>query len=220
MIVKHPVLVGMVFLCATALSFQSEGAADNPNPSKLDALETSYMYSPPAGGPIEGQTNSVLSEAVIKSKIFNELFEAGLVTVVALAGLLIALKHLRGENMVQAIGLVLVVFGTVFLALVSEVSAQLSAATGVLGSVAGYIFGRSHRREEDATQGPNPSTTAGANERAGPAGSINRTQRTAMTTSEDDALDINKGIAIPHAGASNLAFDGIDIREQTADSQC
>lgn len=57
-----------------------------------------------------------------------------------------------GGNIVKATGLILVVFGTIFLVLVAEKGQQLTAPIGILGAIAGYLFGAASR--QDAASGP------------------------------------------------------------------
>ena len=45
------------------------------------------------------------------------------------------------REVVNVIGLIIIVFGTIILMLVSETEQQLTAAIGILGAIAGYLFG-------------------------------------------------------------------------------
>ena len=44
-------------------------------------------------------------------------------------------------DIVNAIGLIIIVYGTIILVLVAEAEQQLTAAIGILGAIAGYLFG-------------------------------------------------------------------------------
>jgi hypothetical protein len=44
-------------------------------------------------------------------------------------------------HLVNASGLVFVIFGTLFLVLLADVDEQLNAGIGIMGAVAGYLFG-------------------------------------------------------------------------------
>ena len=46
------------------------------------------------------------------------------------------------SDIVHATGLIFIVYGTVFLSLTATTDQQLTAAIGVLGAVAGYLFGK------------------------------------------------------------------------------
>lgn len=66
----------------------------------------------------------------------------------------------ESSTMVNASGLVLVVYATVMVVMIAKAEQQLTAAVGVLGAIAGYLFGTAtkpvpganSRREEDTTK--------------------------------------------------------------------
>lgn len=67
--------------------------------------------------------------------------------------LLIVLKYITrasytASHIVNASGLVFIIFGTLFLVLLADVDQQLSAAIGILGAVAGYLFGAMKKGED------------------------------------------------------------------------
>jgi len=76
-----------------------------------------------------------------------KLYECILLAVFALTALLIVLGYLHrrpgcnARNMVNASGLVFIIFGTLFLVLLADADEQLNAAIGIMGAVAGYLFG-------------------------------------------------------------------------------
>ncbi len=55
-----------------------------------------------------------------------------------------------GESLVNAVGLVLVIEGTMFIAVSAVTTEQLTAPIGILGAIAGYLFGSAKRK---ATEG-------------------------------------------------------------------
>ena len=55
-----------------------------------------------------------------------------------------------GESLVNAIGLVLVVEGTMFIAVAAATTEQLTAPIGILGAIAGYLFGSAKRKAEES----------------------------------------------------------------------
>ncbi len=59
-----------------------------------------------------------------------------------------------GENLVNAVGLVLVVEGTMFIAVSAITTEQLTAPIGILGAIAGYLFGSAKRRAMEKTNSP------------------------------------------------------------------
>lgn len=58
----------------------------------------------------------------------------------------------------SATGLIYIVFGTIILVVIANTDQQLTASMGILGAVAGYLFGRSQRDqgEEEETRGQPP----------------------------------------------------------------
>lgn len=66
-----------------------------------------------------------------------------LTSVISLLIVIFALHKMNGlaSDMVGASGLNFIVFGTIILVTVSDTDQQLTAAIGVLGAIAGYLFG-------------------------------------------------------------------------------
>ena len=60
------------------------------------------------------------------------------------------------DDIVHASGLVLIIFGTIIIVLMVDVEQQLTAAIGIMGAIAGYIFGTMNRgnREEKPSAPP------------------------------------------------------------------
>lgn len=58
--------------------------------------------------------------------------------------------------MVNGSGLVLVVFATLLVMVLAKADQQLTAATGILGAIAGYLFGKTTKSTEG---GQRPNTT-------------------------------------------------------------
>lgn len=63
------------------------------------------------------------------------------------------------ETVVNGSGLVLVIFATVLVVILAKVDQQLTAATGILGAIAGYLFGKA-TKSPDAEQKPGKTGTA------------------------------------------------------------
>jgi hypothetical protein len=53
----------------------------------------------------------------------------------------------QAKDIVTVIGLVSVIFGSILLVLVVDTSDALTAPMGILGAIAGYLFGRSQKQE-------------------------------------------------------------------------
>ncbi len=63
------------------------------------------------------------------------------------------------ETMVNGSGLVLVIFATVLIVILAKAEQQLTAATGILGAIAGYLFGKA-AKGPDGEPKPGKSGTA------------------------------------------------------------
>ena len=79
------------------------------------------------------------------------------------AALIIILFFLRTyarhspDNLVNGAGLVLVIFGTLYISECAITTEQLTAPMGILGAIAGYIFGSAQRkRTTSAAASPDP----------------------------------------------------------------
>lgn len=72
---------------------------------------------------------------------------AAVLSLVIVLWFLTAIGNRNAATMVNAAGLVLVIYATVLVVMIARVDEQLTAAVGVLGAIAGYLFGT-------ATKGP------------------------------------------------------------------
>ena len=65
---------------------------------------------------------------------------------------LLRLKHdAKPKDVVSGAGLIIIVFGTIILVLIVDTNEQLTAAIGILGAVAGYLF---RSAQEDSSVSP------------------------------------------------------------------
>lgn len=65
---------------------------------------------------------------------------------------LLRLKHdAKPKDIVSGAGLIIIVFGTIILVLIVDTNEQLTAAIGILGAVAGYLF---RSAQEDSNVSP------------------------------------------------------------------
>jgi hypothetical protein len=63
------------------------------------------------------------------------------------------------ETMVNGSGLVLVIFATVLVVILAKADQQLTAATGILGAIAGYLFGKATKGSGGPEQANNKNPT-------------------------------------------------------------
>ena len=74
-------------------------------------------------------------------------------TPLMLALVLFCLKKIpncSSESLVNAVGLILVIEGTMFIGVSALTTEQLTAPIGLLGAIAGYLFGSARRKTEQA----------------------------------------------------------------------
>ena len=88
----------------------------------------------------------VASEQHSLERIQNEFWYVVILACLSVISLLIVLHYLKlrpestPKDFVSASGLSLIVFGTIILVLIVDTSEQLTAAIGILGAIAGYLF--------------------------------------------------------------------------------
>lgn len=97
------------------------------------------------------------------AKESNRLILALSVMGAGLLALFLVLTYLKNreaapESVVTSSGLVLVIFATVLVVKLAKVDQQLTATTGILGAIAGYLFGKT-TKSPDAEQKPNTTGT-------------------------------------------------------------
>jgi hypothetical protein len=56
-------------------------------------------------------------------------------------------KAYSATDIVNASGLILIIFGTIFLVVLTDAESQLSTGIGVMGAIAGYLFGKMQRND-------------------------------------------------------------------------
>lgn len=84
----------------------------------------------------------------------NKLYESILLTVALLVSLVVVLRYITSNpdysasHLVNASGLIFIIFGTIFLVLLTDSESQLTASMGIMGAIAGYLFGTMRRPEE------------------------------------------------------------------------
>jgi amino acid transporter len=81
----------------------------------------------------------------------DKLYEVVILSALALVSLFIVLRFITAKaaysasHIVSATGLIFIIFGTILLVIMADTEQQLTAAIGILGAVAGYLFGSIHR---------------------------------------------------------------------------
>ncbi len=95
-------------------------------------------------------------------RIENEFWYVIVLACLSVISLLIVLHYLKlrqdaaPRDFVSAAGLSMIIFGTIILVLIVDTSEQLTAAIGILGAIAGYLFRTAQEgsREKNLQQEP------------------------------------------------------------------
>lgn len=96
------------------------------------------------------------------ARIENEFWYIVLLSLLCISTLIIVLSFLKtkthsAKDIVNATGLTLIIFGTIILVMVVNTSEQLTAAIGILGAIAGYLF----RSVQDHDEGNHQQANSG-----------------------------------------------------------
>ncbi len=142
----------------------SFGADATPNLSDLEkqaAIEAAQVEKVEVAAPDE--TIADYSRYRMEEES-NRLILALAVMGTGLFALFLVLSYLKSigaaqEAVVTGSGLVLVVFATVLIVILVKRDEQLTAATGILGAIAGYLFGKSAKGPDSERKLDPTSTT-------------------------------------------------------------
>jgi drug/metabolite transporter superfamily protein YnfA len=139
-------------------------SAQKPPSDEASKLHQDYAFdkavtaAAPAAIPTEDDSKRFHEYRMQQQR--DKLNFAILLGAVALVAHLIVLGFLYRQapaHIVGATGLVYIVFGTILLVVIANTEAQLTAAIGVLGAVAGYLFGRLQQdRSHEGENGTSP----------------------------------------------------------------
>ncbi len=134
----------------------AQEAATPPGAGPASQNVADYFYQPSPPAPVATETPAPTVEMRISNEFWYVLMLGGL----SLASLAVVLYFLRdrdaaAKDMVSAAALILITFGTIILVLVVNTSEQLTAATGILGAIAGYLF-RSAQEQVKPPAAPPP----------------------------------------------------------------
>jgi hypothetical protein len=100
------------------------------------------------------KTADQLAVDVRKHDKNTTFYEIVVISLVALISLIVVLRFIvrtpnhSASDIVHATGLIFIVYGTVFLSMTATTDQQLTAPIGILGAVAGYLFGQMKKPEE------------------------------------------------------------------------
>lgn len=115
-------------------------------------LEQIRQSAPPAQAEAPAVENAAdeygaykIEEEISRRTLILALIAAGIVSLVIVLWFLKLIGTKEASTMVNASGLVLVVYATILVVMIAKAEQQLTAAIGILGAIAGYLFGTATR---------------------------------------------------------------------------
>lgn len=141
-------VIALAILLSSNLGFPASACAQTAQ-EVLDAFTYSNVktaVSTGAAAPESGPATHYATEGFLRDQVLTKRWTIAGVFLLAAVSLMIVLVFLSRRNatagdIVHGSGLVVIVYGTVILALVVDDSQQLTASMGILGAIAGYLFG-------------------------------------------------------------------------------
>lgn len=163
------VLTGL-FLAASLglLTMGAEAQDDTVNQLMQEFSYEALQAEPPeeaTGGKMSIDLNKIKLEQYHIWRMEQErtkIFHVSILSALAFASLIFVIYMITSKttytatNIVNVTGLILIIYGTIALTLMAETEQQLTAAMGILGAVAGYLFGTIRRSPEP----PEPGASA------------------------------------------------------------
>ncbi|GJL55366.1 MAG: hypothetical protein NPIRA02_24980 [Nitrospirales bacterium] len=116
--------------------------------------------------PQDSPTQEIFSEADKYTFEFNQLKEqnrlyqtlgvaiAGMISLMIMLFVISKSKDYTAQDVIYASGLVFVIFGTIAIVVIADVEQQLTASIGIMGAIAGYLFGKMHDRQDKKEKNP------------------------------------------------------------------
>jgi len=119
-----------------------------------NSMEDIFEYQPSYEQTAKSSVAVDFSSDIKLVRVNNEFWYIVLLSSLCIVSLTIILHFLKqsehtAKDMVNASGLTLIIFGTIILVLVASTSEQLTAAIGILGAIAGYLFRSAQDNGED-----------------------------------------------------------------------
>jgi hypothetical protein len=111
-----------------------------------EASRSAGSQQPAANQDLQAQADKLTHEFRMRQENIK-LYEIAILSALALISLIIVLRFIAaktdysGSHIVTATGLIFIIFGTIMLVIMSENEEQMTAAIGILGAIAGYLFG-------------------------------------------------------------------------------
>ncbi len=124
----------------------------------LEAMTGSGSLPAAADSATKDQTYKLVHEFYMRREEVK-LYEIAILSALALVSLFIVLRFITtkaaysASHIVNATGLVFIIFGTILLVIMADTDEQLTAPIGILGAVAGYLFGSINRGKSGTETG-------------------------------------------------------------------
>ena len=139
----------LLSICTIASAQNNESATISASKTaELEALSFDNVFdkiTTEEAEPVVSSTDTTSSIRFIR--VENEFYYVIILSAMCLISLSIVLffllrlkKDAQPKDIVSGAGLIIIVFGTIILVLIVDTSEQLTAAIGILGAIAGYLF--------------------------------------------------------------------------------
>jgi hypothetical protein len=152
----------LLLLCLTQASFAQSGLAafDFNNIPSAEKQQVEQEIAIKTMVPAGNAEFALIDRMTLEHRMAQEryrFYEVLMLAAVAVISLVVVLSFMRNNlscqprDMVNATGLILIIFSTIIVILLADVEVQLTAAMGVLGGIAGFLFGtfNAPRRKEE-----------------------------------------------------------------------
>ncbi|MCP5245298.1 MAG: hypothetical protein H6937_04830 [Burkholderiales bacterium] len=145
-------IVLFILLLLVSPGAYTQATAPSPvsanNSSELEALSFDKVFDKITLEETDSLISAVDPTSSIKFvRVKNEFYYVVILSLMCLLCLSIVLfflvklkKDAQPKDIVSGAGLIIIVFGTIILVLIVDTSEQLTAAIGILGAIAGYLF--------------------------------------------------------------------------------
>ncbi len=139
-------IIGEILLLMALVTLPS-GALYAAADENISMVEEEFDYS---NVPKQVQSESDSAQLAVIENTYRYVVITALLYAFTLVIITILMKitpQHQAKDIVTVVGLVSVIFGAILLVLVVDTSDALTAPMGILGAIAGYLFGRSQKGE-------------------------------------------------------------------------
>lgn len=151
-----------ILLLLGATGIAQEKMSDAPPEYEYQNVKNQLQQEESAAAQSDNFTNDFLLEQVNSERWYIiMLCTVSLVSLIVVLIFVHRASNHSARDIVNASGLNLIIFGTIILVLIVDTTEQLTAAIGVLGAIAGYLFGTIQKRvgEQEPQSPPKPPGT-------------------------------------------------------------